>query len=42
VTLAQAREILREIEREIRAIRLARWEREWAGGRHQDAPPKPG
>jgi hypothetical protein len=42
MTLAEALEILRGIEREIRAIRLARWEREWAGGRHPDAPPRPG
>jgi len=36
--------LLATVERlieDVMALRLAIWDREWAGGRHRDAPPRP-
>lgn len=40
--LRAALKLAEDLEREVYLIRWERWHREWAGGKHRDAPPEPG
>lgn len=41
MTTAECTTKINELLRKVREIRQARWEIEWAYGKHEDAPPPP-